>query len=73
MQEHNIGNYVKFQSWTGESYGKRPQLFYTFTDGVLCLNTCIGEEVSFDYSHHQRYKDSKLYRLFLYLQETIKK
>lgn len=62
MQEHNIGSYVKFQSWTGEADGKRPQLFYTFTDGVLCLNTCIGEEVSFDYSHHQRYKDSKLYR-----------
>ena len=28
MREHNIGNYVKFQSWEGESSGKRPQLFY---------------------------------------------
>lgn len=62
MRKHNISNYVKFQSWTDEADGKRPQLFYTFTDGVLCLNTCIGKEISFDYSHHQRYADSKLYR-----------
>lgn len=62
MYEHNIDNYVKFQSWEGESSGKRPQLFYTFSDGVLCLNTCIGEEVPFDSSHHQRNKDGKLYK-----------
>lgn len=62
MREHNIGNFVKFQSWAGEADGKRPQLFYTFTDGVLCLNTCIGEELPFDNSHHQRYKDGKLYK-----------
>lgn len=62
MREHNIGNYVKFQTWSGEADGKRPQLFYTFTDGVLCLNTCIGKEVPFDYSHHQRYAESKLYK-----------
>jgi len=40
MNEHNINNYVKFQTWEGEANGKRPQLFYTFSDGVLCLNTC---------------------------------
>ncbi len=34
--------------------------FYTFPDGVLCLNTCIGEIVPFDYSHHQRYESGKL-------------
>lgn len=62
MGEHNIGNYVKFQSWEGESSGKRPQLFYTFPDGVMCLNTCIGEEVPFDKYHHQRNKEGKLYR-----------
>ncbi len=62
MRENNIGNYVKFQAWTGEADGKRPQLFYTFPDGVLCLNTCIGEIVPFDYSHHQRYEGGKLYR-----------
>lgn len=62
MREHNIGNYVKFQTWKGEASGKNPQLFYTFDDGVMCLNTCIGEEIPFDYSHHQRYENSKLYK-----------
>lgn len=62
MREHSIKNYVKFQTWSGESDGKQPQLFYTFNDGVLCLNTCIGEEVPFDYNHHQRNKGGKLYK-----------
>ena len=62
MNDKNIGNYVKFQSWEGESSGKNPQLFYTFTDGVLCLNTCIGEQIPFDYSHKQRNKGGKLYK-----------
>ena len=62
MRIHNIGNYVKFQSWSGEADGKNPQLFYTFNDGVLCLNTCIGEEVPFDSSHHQRNEGGKLYK-----------
>jgi len=62
IKKHNIGNYVKFQSWEGESSGKNPQLFYAFTDGVLCLNTCIGQQINFDGSHHQRYKDGKLYK-----------
>ena len=62
MREHNIGNYVKFQSWTGEVDGKRPQIFYTFDDGVLCLNTCIGEEISFNSSHHQRNEGGKLFK-----------
>lgn len=62
MREHNIGNYVKHQSWNGESSGKYPQLFYTFDDGVMCLNTCIGEEVPFDYNHRRRNADGKLYK-----------
>lgn len=61
MRTHNIGNYVKFQSWNGETSGKSPQLFYTFNDGVMCLNTCIGEEVPFN-NIHQRNKDGKLYK-----------
>ncbi len=62
MREHNIGNYVKFQSWKGESSGKSPQLFYTFDDGVMCLNTCIGEEIPFNSIYHQRNKGGKLYK-----------
>ena len=62
MRKYGINNYVKFQSWSGESDGKRPQLFYTFSDGVMCLNTCIGKEVPFDGKHHQRNKSGKLYK-----------
>lgn len=62
MKEHNIGNYVKFQQWNGETSGKRPQLFFTFPDGVMCLDTYIGEEIPFDKNHHQRNKDGKLYK-----------
>lgn len=62
LKQHEIMNYVKFQQWEGETTGKKPQLFYTFFDGVLCLNTCIGENVPFDYLHHQRNKEGKLYK-----------
>lgn len=62
MREHNIGNYVKFQTWSGEADGKRPQLFYTFTDEVLCLNTCIGKVVPFNSDYHQRNEGGKLYK-----------
>lgn len=62
MRKYNINNYVKFASWPGEADGKNPQLFYTFDDGVMCLNTCIGEEIQFNNRYHQRKKNSKLYK-----------
>ena len=62
MNEHHINNYVKFQQWEGEVSGKRPQLFYTFEDGVMCLNTDIGEKILFSNRIHQRKKDGVLYR-----------
>ena len=62
MKVHNIKNYVKHFTWSGEANGKKTQLFYTFDDGVMCLNTCIGEEIPFDGIRHQRYKNSKLYK-----------
>jgi len=62
LRENNINNYVKFQTWEGESSGKNPQLFYTFNDGVMCLNTYIGEEVPFDYYHRRRNKEGILYK-----------
>lgn len=62
MSKYKINNYVKFQSWEGESSGKNPQLFYTFNDGVLCLNTCIGEQIPFNSVYKQRNKGGKLYK-----------
>ena len=62
LKEHSINNYVKFQNWEGESTGKNPQLFYTFDDGVMWLNTNIGEEVPFDNYHRKRNTDGVLYK-----------
>lgn len=62
MRENNIGNYVKFGSWSGETSGKHPQIFYSFIDGVLCLNACIGEIVPFDSYYHQRNEGGRLYK-----------
>ena len=62
MKEHNIENYVKHFTWNGEASGKNPQLFYTFNDGVMCLNADIGKEVPFSGIRHPRYKNSKLYK-----------
>ena len=62
IKKHGINNYIKFQNWEGESSGKNPQLFYVFDDGVMCLNSNIGEEVEFDYYHQKRNKDGVLYK-----------
>lgn len=62
VKKHNINNYIKFQNWEGESTGKNPQFFYTFDDGVMCLNTNIGKEAPFDYYHRKKYKDGILYK-----------
>ena len=34
MREHNIGNYVKFQTWSGEADGKRPPSSNSFLANV---------------------------------------
>ncbi len=62
MREHSIGNYVKFQSWKGEANGKNPQLFFTFNDGVMCLNTCIGEDITLSSSRHPKYENGRLFK-----------
>ena len=61
LKENGIGNFLKFQQWSGEANGKRPQLFYTFPDGVMCLNAQIGKEIPFDNTTHQRNKGGRLY------------
>ena len=61
LKEKSIGNYVKFQAWKGERSGKSPQLFFTFDDGIMCLNSTIGEEQKF-VRVHQRSKGAKLYK-----------
>ena len=61
LREKQIGNYLKFQQWTGESSGKRPQLFFVDKEGnVTCLNNKQGEIIEFE-GTHQRNKEGKLF------------
>lgn len=62
LDKHNIGNYVKFLAWNGESSGKNPQKFFSDGNTFLCLNKCAGIKIPFDKNHHQRYKDGILYQ-----------
>lgn len=63
LQENNIGNYVKFLSWNGESSAKKPQLFYFSDDGnFTCLGGNIATAIKYDTKHHQRKKGATLYK-----------
>ncbi|MDO4199063.1 MAG: transposase [Erysipelotrichaceae bacterium] len=63
LNRHNIGNYIKYLNWSGESQGKNPQRFFLNEkeNGFVCLNGVKGRVIDFDSSHHQRKKKSKLY------------
>lgn len=62
LRDKNINNYVKFQNWEGETSGKKPQLFFVFDDGVMCLNTNIGEAVSLNASQTLKNKEKVMYK-----------
>lgn len=60
MKKHKIGNYVKFQSWNGESMGKNPQIFKVDNDNkIRCINGIIGKECLTD--THSKIKNGKFY------------
>lgn len=63
MEKYSINNYVKYQAFSNERNGKNPQKFFLKDDGddIYCLNSKIGEIVSFE-GTHQRIKNSKLYK-----------
>lgn len=61
IKEHNIGNYVKFLSWNGESSGKNPQIFkINENNEVICLNEVKGEIYSTN--THPKIKDGEFYK-----------
>ncbi len=60
LKKHNIGNYVKFQSWKGEASGKKPQLFkLDDKNNIICLNGIVGKE--YKTNTHPKMKDGKFY------------
>ena len=63
IKKNKIGNYVKYQSWNGESSGKNPRLFKVDEKGkVICLNSRIGKE--YDSNTHSKSKGSKYYKFY---------
>ena len=58
IKKHNIGNYVKYQSWEGESSGKYPRLFkIDENNNVICLNSIVGKD--YMVNTHSRIKNGK--------------
>lgn len=58
MKKHKIGNYVKYQSWEGESTGKHPRLFEVNEYmNVICLNSIVGKD--YITTTHSRIKNGK--------------
>lgn len=65
LHTNNIGNYLKFVAWNGETSGKRPQLFFFGNGNFKCLNGIVGKYIFT--KTHPRYKDSK----FIFLKGAI--
>ena len=59
LNKYNIGNYLKFNAWNGESSGKRPKLFFFENNSFKCLNGNVGKYIFT--KTHSRYSDSKFY------------
>lgn len=52
MKDNNIKSYVKFQSWSGNVDGSRPDSYVLQEDeSIKCLNSNIGIEVQLDNRH----------------------
>ena len=63
LEDHNIGNYVKYFSWKGNVDGTNPDLYRLNSDDTItCLNGNIGYEVEIE-GRHKRKANSVFYRI----------
>jgi hypothetical protein len=60
INDHSIGNYVKYPLWEKEKSGERPQLFHVKDNEVYCLNNKKGT-ISSESSRHPKFMGSKIY------------
>ena len=52
LNQHNIGNYVKYQSWNGNVSGNRPDPYHLNDDlSITCLNGNNGKQIELDNRH----------------------
>ena len=55
LKEHDIKNYVKYQSWEGNISGKNPDCYHLNSDGTItCLNNYIGYETVLTNRHPKK-------------------
>ena len=55
LKENNIGNYVKYFSWEGNSSGKNPDFYVLNNDlSITCLNGIKGIEVDINNRHPKK-------------------
>lgn len=55
LKDHDIKNYVKYQSWEGNITGKNPDCYHLNSDGTItCLNNCIGHETVLTNRHPKK-------------------
>lgn len=63
LKEHNIENYVKYQSWEGNVSGKNPDCYKVNDDNTInCLNGLIGEITEIP-NRHPKKKDSVFFKV----------
>ena len=61
LKKNNIGNYVKFQAWQGESSGKKLQLFKLDKENhIVCLNNQVG--TIYKTNTHPKIKGGEFYK-----------
>ncbi len=55
IKEHNIENYIKYQSWEGNVTGRLPDCYYLNNDmTITCLNGNIGNEIKIENRHPKK-------------------
>lgn len=63
MEDHGIGNYVKYQSWQGNISGNNPDRYKVNASGIItCLNGKAGKEVEIE-GRHSRKEGNRFYRI----------
>lgn len=55
LKENNIGNYVKYFSWEGNTSGKNPDCYVLNNDlSITCLNGNTGFEICLNHRHQKK-------------------
>ena len=64
LETHNIGNYVKYQTWEGNASGSSPDCYKLNDDNetITCLNGLVGRTVEIE-NRHPKKANAKFYKI----------